>query len=150
LLDQAGIHGLIAGRCCRLLFDQQQIMAEEAARRLSLALSIATEPAQAAAWIDGFLRGSGQLLLHDESLWQVIDAWVTSLPSDIFKALLPLLRRTFSTFPAPERRQMGERVKQETGSRTQDARGSSEDNFDVERAEKALPLMAQLLGLAKS
>ena len=147
LLDQTGVHGLIAGRCARLLFDQHQITADEAARRLSLALSIATEPAQAAAWIDGFLRGSGQLLLHDDGLWNVIDAWVTNLSPDTFKALLPLLRRTFSTFPAPERRQIGERVKEEAGSKRQEARGNSEENFDVERAEKVLPLITLLLGV---
>ncbi len=150
LLDQSGVHGLIAGRCCRLLFDQQHLTADEAARRLSLALSIATEPAQAAAWINGFLRGSGQLLLHDDGLWRVIDAWVTDLTPDAFTALVPLLRRTFSTFPAPERRQMGERVKEEAGSKRQEAGGKSEDNFDIERAEKVLPLMAQLLGLAET
>jgi hypothetical protein len=60
--------------------------------------------------------------------------------------LLPLLRRTFSTFSPPERRQIGERVKrvQNTGG----TRTSTElRTIDVERANKVLPLAAQLLGL---
>ncbi|MFN7928966.1 MAG: DUF5682 family protein [Blastocatellia bacterium] len=141
--EQQTLHGLIAGRCCRLLFEAQVFAAEETARRLSFALSTASEPAQAAAWMDGFLRGSGLLLLHDEALWQVIDEWVVSLPSETFTQLLPLLRRTFATFAAPERRQMGERVAQGTSVRVAVASG----DFDVTRAEAVLPLLRQLLGI---
>jgi hypothetical protein len=57
LSDQQGLHGLIAGRCCRLLLDQGQLTASDAAQHMSLALSTANEPTQAAAWIEGFLRG---------------------------------------------------------------------------------------------
>ncbi len=140
---QQTLHGLIAGRCCRLLFEAQIFSAEETARRLSFALSTANDPAQAAAWADGFLRGSGLLLLHDEALWQVIDEWVVSLSGETFIQLLPLLRRTFSTFAAPERRQMGERVAQGASVRVAVASG----DFDAARAEAVLPLVRQLLGL---
>jgi hypothetical protein len=141
--DQQTLHGLVAGRCCRLLFEAQMFSAEETARRLNFALSTANDPAQAAAWIDGFLRGSGLLLLHDEALWQVLDEWVVSLPSETFTQLLPLLRRTFATFPAPERRQMGERVAQGASVRVAVASG----DFDAARAEAVLSLVKQLLGL---
>jgi hypothetical protein len=140
---QPTLHGLIAGRCSRLLFEAHVFSAEETARRLSFALSTASDPAQAAAWIEGFLRGSGLLLLHDEALWQVIDEWVVSLPGETFTQLLPLLRRTFATFAAPERRQMGERVAQGASVRVAVASG----DFDVMRAEAVLPLLRQLLGV---
>jgi hypothetical protein len=77
-------------------------------------------------------------------LWQVLDSWVTQLNDDTFTALLPLLRRTFSSFSAPERRQMGERVKRG------DLRlitGIEEREFDERRAESVLPIIAQLLGV---
>lgn len=138
---QPSLHGLIAGRCCRLLFEAQIFPAEETARRLSFALSTASDPVQAAAWLDGFLRGSGLLLLHDEALWQVVDEWMVSLPAETFTQLLPLVRRTFATFAAPERRQMGERVAQGTSVRVAVASG----DFDVARAEAVLPLVRQLL-----
>jgi hypothetical protein len=144
LLDLPNLHGLIAGRACRLLLDSHQLDAEEAARRLGLALSSANAPAQAAAWVDGFLRDSGLLLVHDEALWRVLDEWVSGLTGDHFSAALPLLRRTFSTFAQAERRQLGNRVA--SGGRSPisaPVRGT----FDMERANQALPLLAQLLGL---
>ena len=143
--DNQRLHKLIAGCCCRLLLDAGIFNADEAARRMRLALSIATEPAQAAAWLEGFLKGSGLLLLHDDMLWQVLDNWVTQLPGELFTALLPLLRRTFSNFTAPERRQMGEKVKQ--GLNTKTASNSTNiDEFDEENAAVVLPIIAQLLG----
>jgi hypothetical protein len=129
--------------------DACEFAAGEAARRLSLALSTANEPAQAAAWIEGFLKGSGMLLLHDETLWRTLDGWLTALPNDGFKALAPLLRRTFSTFTSPERRQIGERARRGmTGlSRALIGAQPRPEDFDQARAEAILPLVARLLGL---
>jgi hypothetical protein len=143
LADQAQLHGLLAGRCCRLLLDEGQLNGTQAAQRLNLALSRAVEPAPAAVWIEGFLQGSGLLLLHDQEIWMVLDQWVTELHPDAFIALLPLLRRTFAAFTAAERRQMAERVKQ--GSAGQTTRVVKD--LDGDRASLALPLIAQLLGL---
>lgn len=144
LVDQQGLHGLVAGRCCRLLFEARVLQPDDTARRLGLALSTASEPAQAAAWIEGFLAGSGLLLLHNPTLWQVLDDWVTQLSSETFTAILPLLRRTFSTFAAPERRQMGERVRQGNSHTPVFVKAGS---FDSDRADTVLPLVAQLLGI---
>jgi hypothetical protein len=145
LVDSPNLHGIIAGRACRLLHETRQIDTTEAARRLGLALSTANEPAHAAAWVDGFLRDSGLLLLHDETLWQVLDDWVVGLLPDHYTAALPLLRRTFSTFQAPERRQMGGRVASGAKRKVLAPREAAE--FDEERANQTLPLLAQLLGL---
>lgn len=113
LLDRHGLNGLLAGKACRLLLSTGALDEAEAARRFALALSTANNPEDAAAWADGFLRGSGQLLIHDETLWQIIDLWVSQLSPAAFQMLLPLLRRTFASFESPERRQMGERVKKQ-------------------------------------
>jgi hypothetical protein len=147
LADQQNLHGLLAGRCCRLLFEAGVFQAEDTARRLGLALSTATEPTQAADWIEGFLAGSGLLLLHNPTLWQVLDQWVVQLPPDTFTAILPLLRRTFSTFTAPERRQMGERVRQQKEKSTGNGERGINSEFDHDRANAILPLITQLLGL---
>jgi hypothetical protein len=145
LTDSPNGHGLIAGRACRLLHEAQQVDTAEAAQRLGLALSTANAPSHSAAWLDGFLRNSGILLLHDQALWKVVDDWVTALSAEHFNAALPLLRRTFSTFAPAERRQMGERVARGTTHAASPAVAS--DQFDEERANKALPLLARLLGL---
>ncbi len=121
------------------LFD-----AEEAARRLNLGLSLAGEPAQAAAWIEGLLRGSGLILLHDQALWDVLDAWVAGLAPDAFLPVLPLIRRTFATFAPPERRQMGERARRGP-ARPSAVTGTAD--FDLARAESVLPLVSMLLGV---
>lgn len=145
-MAQQGLHGLIAGRCCRLLLDAGAFDPAESARRMGLALSTASEPPQAAAWVEGFLKDSGLLLLHDDTLWQVLDNWVSQLSSETFTALLPLLRRTFSTFSAPERRKMGERVKRGESRPTAPEEGAGD--FDSDRAAAVLPLVAQLLGVS--
>ncbi|HNT76791.1 MAG TPA: DUF5682 family protein [Anaerolineae bacterium] len=142
LADQSGLHGLVAGRICRLLLDAGALPHADVTRRLGLALSPGTPPLQAAHWLEGFLRGSGLLLLHDETLWATLDTWITSLSAEDFVAALPLLRRTFSAFSAPERRQMGERV---VGGRR--AAKDGELAVDATRADAVLPLIAQLLGL---
>lgn len=147
LSDQPELQGLLAGRCCRLLLQAGRLDEDESARRFGLALSAANDPAQAASWVDGFLRGSGQLLIYDEALWALIDSWVSQLSADTFQQLLPVLRRTFSTFEAPERRQMGERVK--NGAAALPAVAAVSD-LDEQRAALALPLLAQILGLEVS
>ncbi|HWQ15092.1 MAG TPA: DUF5682 family protein [Roseiflexaceae bacterium] len=144
--DMAGAHGLVAGRCCRILLDAGALGADEAGRRLSLALSPAAPPLQAGAWVEGLLRSSAALLLYDETLWPILDRWVAGLSADAFQQALPLLRRTFATFTAPERRMMGERARQA------DRRPTSGDRrdggaFDPERATAVLPLVARLLGV---
>ncbi len=145
LADSPNLHGLISGRACRLLLEARHLSPAEAARRLGLALSTANAPAQSAAWVDGFLRNSGVLLLHDETLWQVLDDWVTALTPDHFTTALPLLRRTFSTFQIAERRQMGTRVA--GGPKRGGMVSPASEEFDETRANQVLPLMARLLGL---
>lgn len=146
LLDQVNLHGLIAGRCCRLLFDQKLLEGKEVERRMGLAIAPAVEPVQSMAWIDGFLRGSGLILLHNEELWHILNDWVRSVKTEVFPQLLPLLRRTFSTFAAPERSQIGALARRGAGgSATRSSITST--TLDEDRARKVLPLVAQILGL---
>jgi hypothetical protein len=140
------IHGLVAGRACRILLELREFDAEEAARRFAAALSLAVQPDAAAAWSEGFLKGSGLLLIHNDSLWQVINSWIESLNEDAFKQILPLMRRTFSTFTRAERRQMGERSAQGGSGRGLSLRETAE--LDLARANKVLPLAAKILGLS--
>jgi hypothetical protein len=142
LADQQGVHGLLAGCCARLLLDSGLWSAASTAQRLSRALSTAQEPAQAAAWLQGFLAGSGFLLLYDATLWQLLDSWITSLPGDTFTHVLPLLRRTFASFSSAERRQLGARVCRDP------ARVAPEDDaIDAARAEAISRTVGMLLGL---
>lgn len=145
LADQRGVNGLLAGRCCRLLFELRVWDAEAVATHMNHALSRASEPPAAATWVEGFLQGSGQALLHNDALWDILDAWVTRLPGNAFTEILPLLRRTFATFSAAERRQMGERVRHGAQRVTRGPKDGEE--IVRERADLVLPTVALLLGL---
>lgn len=145
LVDLPDLHGYIAGKCCRLLLGAQRLTGEEVARRLHFALSVAGEPQQAAAWLEGLLRGSGLLLVHDEQLWQIVDQWLTHLKEEVFVQVLPLLRRTFTTFAAGERRMIGVKVKQGARSVSQPA-GAEAAELDWASALATLPLLQKILG----
>jgi hypothetical protein len=144
ILDSDSVHGLIRGRCARLLLDAGKIEPDQIARRLSLTLSRGNDPAQGARWLEGFLSGSGLLLIHDDKLRGLIDAWVDQIDPAIFQELLPLLRRTFTTFPSGERRQIGQLL---TQGKSSGGRTAMEDrDIDSARGERALPLLKLILG----
>jgi hypothetical protein len=145
LVDKAGVHHIILGCVCRLLLDAQQLTEEEADRRISFALSPGNDPHQVAAWLEGFLRGSGMILIYDNRLWNLLYSWVSSLPDNVFNELLALLRRAFSKFEFGERRQIGERSKKGlvTGEKVQ---MTAAENFNTARALAVLPTVKELLG----
>ncbi len=116
-------------------------------------LSPGTLPADAAAWIEGFVGGGGgMLLVHDERLLGLVDAWLTGVPAEAFTDVLPLLRRTFSAYEPGVRRTLGELVRRGPGETAgAAARGSRTPGFatepDTERADAVLPVLRLLLGL---
>ncbi len=136
-------HALIAGRAVRLLFEQDYWTVEQCAQALSLACTNPVNPLATAEWLEGFLRGSGLLLVVNDALWNILHLWVASLPEQAFTELLPLLRRTFSTFEAGERRQLGERVAHGTVAL---AAPTLAGDISEERAALVLPMLALLLG----
>ena len=139
------VHGLVCGRAARLLLDANALGADEAARLLGLALSAGEQPARAGAWVEGFLSGSGVVLVHDDQLWDVLDRWVSLLPEERFTEVLPLLRRTFGTFGAPERRALGARAASDPTNRAGAA--APEEDVDQSRADLVVPTLRRLLGL---
>jgi hypothetical protein len=138
--DLDGVNGLVAGRSCRLLLDEGVLESADATRRMRLALSPGAEPAGGAAWVEGFLRGSGTVLLHDDDLFAALDGWVEEMPAEAFETVLPLLRRTVATFTAPERRSIGERV------RSGRAAATAETGIDAARADLVMPVLELILG----
>lgn len=139
-------HGLICGLAARLRFDDQVENAEQTAIRMSQALSVGNDPGPAAAWLEGFLNQSGMVLLHDDPLWTMVDEWLSSLTEEHFLRVVPLLRRTFATFNAHERRQMGERAQRPAHK---SASVQIDADWDAARAEQPIPLLRLLLGLSR-
>jgi Family of unknown function (DUF5682) len=145
LASQNALHGLLAGRCIHLLFKASAMSSTETSKHLSLALSPGVDPAFSAAWCEGFLEGSGTLLVHDETMLGLVDEWVSNLSAEHFIQQLAALRRTFATFHGPERRQIGERIARGQARTTSELPGEA---FDIARGDRVLPLVAQVLGLS--
>lgn len=146
LAEESGVHAVLRGLAARLLFDDEALSLDEVASLMSLALSPASEPEESAGWLSSFLGESAMVLLHDDMLWSLVDQWLTTLPAERFKSVLPMLRRTFTEFSAPERRQLAERARRAPGS----AAASAAQSFDRDEARAALPLpfLRKILGLA--
>lgn len=153
------VAGVIRGRAARLLLDEGHLEQDDAARLMGLALSPGTPPADAAAWIEGFVGGAaggGMLLVHDERLLALVDAWLSGVAPDTFTDVLPLLRRTFSAYEPGVRRTLGELVRRgpaaggATGAGAVPG-GTTAPGFgpvlDGPRADAVLPVLHLLLGL---
>lgn len=149
LMNDSDLHGLIGGRSCRLLVDSKELSQDEALHCLQQTLM--TRPLDTPAalrsgfWIEGFLKGSGLVLLHDHALWELLDKWVMSVDEQNFIDTLPMLRRTFADFSDSSRRQLKDRI-QHRLLREQEEKAGFVD-FDHECAAAVLPLAAQLLGI---
>ncbi|MEU6403492.1 DUF5682 family protein [Streptomyces sp. NPDC046985] len=153
LSGRDAVPGVLCGRAVRLLLDDGAMEQERAARLMGLALSPGTAPPDAAAWIEGFVGGGGgMLLVHDERLLGLVDAWLTAVPPEAFTDVLPLLRRTFSAYESGVRRALGELVRRgpARGDATTGAAASAVPGFaahiDLERADAVMPVLRTLLG----
>ena len=145
LSDRASVPPLIRGRLTRLMLDTSRLPDHEVALRLGRSLSSGTPTADAAGYVEGFLAGGGLLLVHDERLLAMVDGWLAAIPDDAFLEVLPLLRRTFGTFAAPERRSIGARARVLSDPA---AVVADDDDLDAELAATALPVVARLLGVS--
>jgi hypothetical protein len=139
----AATNGLLAGTASRLLFDAQQADSDATATALGLALAPVQPTDYATAWIEGFLRGSGLLLIHHRELFGLLDHWLSELSEETFREIVPLLRRAFTDFSLPERRQI-----LEIASADEAAPAARETpDFDWERGARVLPGLRELLGV---
>ncbi|WP_371793518.1 DUF5682 family protein [Streptomyces sp. NBC_01471] len=163
LSGRDSVAGLIRGRAVRLLLDDGRLAEGETARLMSLALSPGALPADAAAWIEGFVggaSGAGTLLVHDERLLGLVDAWLAGVAPDAFTDVLPLLRRTFSAYEPGVRRTLGELVRRTSAAGEGGASGVAGGRpgraeepapgfgagLDAEGADAVLPVLRLLLG----
>ncbi|MCX5194892.1 DUF5682 family protein [Streptomyces sp. NBC_00249] len=142
LAGRDSVPGPIRGRAARLLLDEGRIPAGETARLMGLALSRASAPADAAGWIEGFAgggAGGGTLLVHDERLLGLIDAWLVAVPEEAFIDVLPLLRRTFGAYEPGVRRTLGELVRRGPGRTSPAGSGEAPEGFapDLDPARAA-------------
>ena len=149
LAENQSAHALVRGWCCRLLLEAGLLDEAGLQRLAGLALSSAVPAPEAAAWVEGVLRGSGLILLHQTGLWIALDAWLMGLAPEAFTTLLPLVRRAFSDFEPAEKRAMGEKVGKLGSAEDPGAEPAAKENgnLDHRRASRTLPVLARILGV---
>jgi hypothetical protein len=143
--ERRDVHGLVQGRATRLLHDGGVWRRAQVGSRVSRALSVGTPPAVGAAFVEGFLAGSGTVLVHDRDLLEVIDGWVSGLAPDAFVSTVPLLRRTFGAFEPAERRQLGRLLADEAA----EAGWRFGAEVDGVRASLGLATVREMLAVAR-
>lgn len=142
-LSEGAGHGRVHGRATRILHDTGWWPARQVEQRLGRALSAGTPPATGAAFVEGFLAGSGTVLVHDADLRAVIDRWLSALTPQAFDETVPLLRRTFGAFESAERRQLGRLMAGEE----REIVGGFGAGIDDARAAAVLLTVRHMLGL---
>lgn len=142
----AHVHPLLSGYATRLMYDKGDITPEEMQHTLSFYSSVGNSPSDMAYWFEGFLRSSGSILLLDDKLWNLINTWICGLEEEVFRELLPILRRTFSEFTQPERRKLGEKAKHHRETDTIDTAPTT-IGYHTEDASQVIPLVCRLLGI---
>jgi hypothetical protein len=136
---------LIRGFATRTLYDQNALEAGETAGHFSRALSPAAPLNEAGQWLDGFLSGGANILLHDTQLLAIIDSWMAQLSEGAFMGILPMLRRVFSTIDRAERRHLLDRLKRPLSAEA--AQASEAADAAAPGFAAALPLLLTILGL---
>jgi hypothetical protein len=104
----------------------------------------------AGAFLESFLSGGSEIILQDQALLQLIDAWLCELGEEQFVASLPLLRRSFAGFDSVARRRLMEIIARGSmrgsgfaATESIDVEASIEDKAFLE----ALPLLYRILGI---
>lgn len=143
LADGHTVHGLVRGRATRLLHDAGAWTTDEVSQRLGRALTTGTPAAEGARFVEGFLAGSGTVLVHDAALRDIVDSWISTMSDGVFVDTVALLRRTFGAFEPAERRQLGVLVATE---RRPDV-ATFGPEVDAERAAAAIATVRAMLGL---
>ena len=142
VVDNRSCHPVLLGRCNRILYDLEQQDAEQLNNQFRLELSEGNDVTHGAAWLEGLFINGAVLLLYDDKLFELLDTWINQLEEEDFVRVLPMVRRSFSTFSPGELNQLSGRVLY--GSNKSSATAFQ---TDPELAQLALQKLAFYIGL---
>jgi hypothetical protein len=100
---------------------------------------------KAGAFLENFLSGGSEVILQDQPLLQLIDAWICELDEQDFVEALPLLRRSFAGFDGVARRRLIETI--DKGPMVDSGVKSMPDMENDGAFAEALPLLYRILGI---
>lgn len=139
----------LKGLATRRLHDRSAFKAETTQRLFSQALSPTQPPEAMAEWLEGFLAEEGQVLLLDRTLLEIMEAWVAGLDSASLLAILPMLRRAFSTLAAHERRALLTHIAEGSSATATPPECGDDAAANPAAFDAAIPLLKTILGLAR-
>lgn len=134
LLKDSTVSPLLAGKTAFLLYSREQLQGDALLQQFSQALS--QESALAATWLEGFLAGQAQTLIFEEGIFMLLNTWLSALSEDHFMAVLPLLRRTTSSYSPAEKQKIFARLKQSSQPKK-----SAPASINQERAARIEPIL---------
>jgi len=134
---------VVAGLAARRLYERGAATPEATAATLARALSPANPPKASASFLNGFFGQSAEVILHDTTLFAIVDEWLAAPEEENFLEVLPMVRRAFASFGAVERRRLLEEVAR-GGAATPRATVTA---IDEAAFAKALPLLRLILGI---
>jgi hypothetical protein len=134
----------VAGLSLRRLHDARRWALPAVAVAFARQMSGNT-PQQSGAFLEGFLSGGSEVMLHDRELLRMVDAWLCELPEEAFVESLPLLRRCLSGLDAVSRRRWMEQIRhmQSFVAGVQPPHNTEENAAFA----AALPLLHRILGI---
>lgn len=110
LVDRADKDPRVTGVAAQCLYLDGKMSANQAAKWLGHALSLANPVPQAAASFQGFFQGIAVRLVYDRELRGAVHQWLAGLDEDAFVQTLPLFRRVFSSLDRSERKHLFARL----------------------------------------
>lgn len=148
------VHALLSGAALRILREHQILKREDLERAISYYTSFSNDPKDMAFWLEGFLKDSGLVLVHDDELWMLVNNFLVNLEAQQFIELLPILRRTFAEFSDTERRQLGNKAQNYHTGDIQPALGSmqraegkqGDSDSSIVRVDAALEQAVSVIG----
>ena len=94
---------------------------------MSRTLSPGSDPADQAAWVEGFLAGDALLIIEDRRILRLLDEWVRRIDDRAFVDALPSLRRAMGSWSKASRRALARRLAQGEQADTTDPAGDDEE-----------------------
>jgi hypothetical protein len=144
IVDDEQVVAAVAGLSLRCLHDRR-VWSLDTTSSAFVRHTGGPDPQHAGKFLEGFLRGGSEIILQDEPLLHLIDAWLCDLDEETFIDSLPLLRRSLSGFDTVSRRRLFDKLKrgqQQGGGNTVSEPTESNPAFAA-----ALPLLYQILGI---
>jgi hypothetical protein len=97
-----GVHPLLAGLACTLLFFDGALPEAELTTLLSRRLSPGAEPLVGAQFIEGLLSLNRAVLMRNAAVVAWLDGYLQGVSAERFVAVLPVLRRAFADLSPAE------------------------------------------------